>query len=84
VRLTAKGFQNRNGTFLGGPVAKTLKVTDARLRKAAAMKRARIVSDEPDELRPTRLRSGLIAAPVGTAGIQVVASRAQRALLAKK
>jgi len=65
-------------------VAKTLKVTDARLRKAAAMKRARIVSDEPDELRPTRLRSGLIAAPVGTAGIQVVASRAQRALLAKK
>jgi hypothetical protein len=40
--------------FLGKLVAKMLKVNDARLRKAAAMKRARIVSGEPDELRSTR------------------------------
>ena len=36
-----KRFQNRNGTpFSGSVVAKMLKVNDAQLREAAAMKRA--------------------------------------------
>jgi hypothetical protein len=65
TELKAKGFQNRNGRpFSGSVVAKVLKVNDARLRKAAAMKEAhsrgprlilgRIASGEPDELRSTR------------------------------
>jgi len=45
TELKAKGFQNRNSTFSGSVLTKMLKVDDARLRKAVAMKRTQEAKD---------------------------------------